>query len=188
MLLSEYAYGKQDRLDRLPVEIEKQAEIEAEIRAMLPRLERMQQALRHIGAKTRWEELPNIGEEQARQAMRYCRAMRPQFTMLQLMHDTCWPIEKFEEAWIKGVAYKEEPMEDIEIKEVQSQAAEVPAPKKRGRKPGSKNKPKVEKKPDEAPKRRGRPRKAEEAPKAAPAPEAPKIVRKKKEELPYWLL
>ena len=197
MLLADYTYGKADRLKRLPVEIEKQAEIEAEIRAMLPRLERMKQALLHIGAKTRWEQLPNIGEEQARQAMRYCKAMRPQFTLLQLIHDTYWPIDRFEEAWVKGLEYKEDTMEDNEIRieeqieEVKPEAApaEVPAPKKRGRKPGSKNKPKTEKKAAEAPKRRGRPKKVvEEAPKTEPAAAVPKVVRKKKEELPYWLL
>ena len=193
MLLADYSYGKQDRLNRLPVEIEKQAQIEEEIRAMMPRLKRMQQALRHIGARTRWEELPNIGEEQAREAMRYCKAMRPQFTLLQLIHDTAFPIEKFEEAWVKGLEYKEDTMEEnqskVEEMIVEEQVqVEAPAPKKRGRKPGSKNKPKVEKPVDAAPKRRGRPKKTEAKPEQAPVAEAPKAVRKKKEELPYWLL
>ena len=81
--------------------------------------------------------------------------------------------------------------EVLEIKEeaVQEEllpAAEVkPEPKKRGRKPGSKNKPKEAVTKPAA--KRGRPRKetpvVEEVPKAAaPAP------KKKKEELPYWLL
>lgn len=197
MLLADYSYHKEERLKRLPIEVEKKPEIDAEIRAMMDRLEKMKRALAHIGARTRWEQLDNISEKEAHEAFKYCKAMRPQFTMLQLMHDTAYPIEAFEDEWIRGEIKEnvEEPnMADNEVLEIKEEAvqeellpaAEVkPEPKKRGRKPGSKNKPKeVVAKPAA---KRGRPRKetpvAEEAPKAAaPAP------KKKKDELPYWLL
>ena len=169
---------------------------------MLPRLEKMKQALIHIGARTRWNQLDSISETEARQAMRYCKAMRPQFTMLQLMHDTAYPLSEFEEEWIRGEIkeyVEEEPMaenevivaeeavvEEPEVKAAAEEITEKPQPKKRGRKPGSKNQPKKAEKPAA---KRGRPRKTAapvEEKQEVPAPAAK--PKKKKEELPYWLL
>ena len=245
-ILADYSFEAETRKKRLDKAIEKREEIDKEIRMMLPRLEKLLKAMDHLKARTRWYQLDNISEVEARQAMRHCKVMRPQYTILQMMQDTAYPLEVFEEEWVKReseiikedmdmeellqnaeAAEVEEMVEAIveeavteaveealaevaeeAVEETVEEAAPVeaapeavveekPAPKKRGRKPGSKNKKpaakKVEEKP--APKKRGRKSNAEKAAEAAKAEaekEAVKPVevpkKKKKQDLPYYLL
>ena len=212
-VLADYDFAAETRKERLEKIIANREAIDEEIRDMMPRLEKMKAAMMHLGARTKWYQLDNIGEEQARQAMRYCREMRPQYTMLQMMQDTAYPIQDFENEWIKEDMEMDAIVEEVMVEEIpevpaveeaaaaEPAAEEAPAPeapvvpKKRGRKPGSKNKKPsaAAKKAPEAPavpKKRGRKSNAEKAAMATakaaePVVEAPK---KKKKDLPYYLL
>lgn len=198
-LLAEYHFDKEGRKARLDRVILHRQEIDDEIRAMQPRLDKLVKAMNHLKARTRWDQLDNIGEEQARQAMRHCKEMRPQYTMLQMMQDTAYPIREFEEEWIHQSLqdHKEvKQMEELEQAAVEPEIAETvaeepvrKAPARRGRKPGSKNKKPAANKSAAAKEtgaKRGRKPAASKEVKPAVAQEVPK--KKKKEELPYYLL
>lgn len=94
-ILKDYRYNAEERIGRLHKILENRRQINAQIRAALPSLDKMKKAMAHVGAVMDWTGLPNITGEVALQALLYCKEMRPHYTMLQMLQDVGYPIRKF---------------------------------------------------------------------------------------------
>lgn len=94
-VLADYHYDAEERIHRLETILENRRTINGIIREALPSLDKMRQAMKHVGAVMDWTGLDHITGEVALQALLYCKEMRPHYTMLQMMQDVGYNIRKF---------------------------------------------------------------------------------------------